>query len=348
MKRLVKLLTALGLAIVLSGCSQNQSHITGAGSSFIYPALSIWAKNYARAEKVQVNYQAIGSGGGLQQIYSKTIDFAASDMPLTSEQLKEHQLNQFPMIVGGIVIAVNIPGVHNNELTLSGDIIEAIYTGRIKYWDDTAIKRLNRNVKLPHNKIVTIHRADGSGTTFNFTNFLSKVSSEWKEKIGSNTTVAWPANGIGAKGNAGVAAQIMQTANSIGYVEYAYAKQNDMVITKMVNREYKVVAANSTSFAAAAKNARWSAKNGFYQILTDQPGKDSWPIVATTFVLTPSKARTPLVEQQVSSFFAWCFKNGGESAAKLDYVAIPKSVYTEILRSFNLTTPTKKPSASKS
>ena len=331
MKILLKFCAILAIGLSLAACSQNENHLTGAGSSFIYPALSVWAKDYANIANTQVNYQAIGSGGGLQQIYSGTIDFAASDMPLTMPQLSHHNLQQFPMIIGGIVIAVNVTGVKNNQLTLSGDVLENIYMGRIQYWDDSAIARLNHSVKLPHTKIVTIHRADGSGTTFNFTNYLSKISTEWAQKIGANTTVAWPGDGIGAKGNAGVAAQIMQTPNSIGYVEYAYAKQNNMVVTKMLNRDHQIVIADSDSFAAAAKNASWKASDGFYQILTDQPGVDSWPIVATTFVLIPNTARTLGVKKQIAAFFAWCFLKGGPSAAKLDYVAIPQSVYHVVL-----------------
>lgn len=334
MKSIIKLLCAVAVSLSLVACSQNENHITGAGSSFIYPALSIWAKDYASAKGTEVNYQAIGSGGGLQQMYAGTIDFAASDMPLSIDQLKEHNLAQFPMIIGGIVLAVNVPGVKNNDLTLSGNLLESIYMGDIQYWDDNAIKRLNPGVKLPHQKIVTIHRADGSGTTFNFTNYLSKVSSNWQKHIGADTTVAWPGDGIGAKGNAGVAAQVMQTPYSIGYVEYAYAKQNNMVITKMLNRDHNVVSADSKTFSEAARNAKFTATNGFYQILTDQPGTQSWPIVATTFVLTPNKPRSPQVQKEVNDFFTWCFKNGAASAAKLDYVAIPDSVNTKIMASF--------------
>jgi phosphate transport system substrate-binding protein len=334
MKTVLKLIVALAVSLSLFGCSQDEHHITGAGSSFIYPALSIWAKNYDKQTNIEVNYQAIGSGGGLQQIYSGTIDFAASDMPLTTTELTKHGLQQFPMLIGGIVIAVNIPGIKNNQLTLSGDTLEKIYMGNIQYWDDQAIIRLNPGVKLPHDKIVSIHRADGSGTTFNFTNYLAKVSSQWQKHIGTNTTVAWPGDGIGAKGNAGVAAQVMQTPNSIGYVEYAYAKQNNMVITKMLNRSNKVITANAASFAAAAQHANWQAKNGFYQILTDQSGADSWPIVATTFVLIPTEARSPKIKQEVFKFFKWCFLSGNKSAEQLDYVAVPISVYQKILATF--------------
>lgn len=334
MKSIIKLFCALAVSLSLIACSQNENHVTGAGSSFIYPALSIWAKDYANAKGTEVNYQAIGSGGGLQQMYSGTIDFAASDMPLTVTQLKKHNLSQFPMIIGGIVLAVNVAGVKNNDLTLSGDVLEKIYMGNIQYWDDQAIKRMNAGVNLPHKKIVTIHRADGSGTTFNFTNYLSKVSSSWQQQVGADTTVAWPGNGIGAKGNAGVAAQVMQTPFSIGYVEYAYAKQNNMVITKMLNRDHNVVTADSKTFSEAARNAKFTAANGFYQILTDQPGSQSWPIVATTFVLTANEPRSAQVQKEVNDFFTWCFKKGAASAAKLDYVAIPDSVNSKIMATF--------------
>ncbi len=334
MKQLVKLFIGIIACITLVSCSQGSSNgLTGAGSSFIYPVLSIWAKDYAK-QGPEVNYQAIGSGGGLQQIYSKTIDFAASDMPLTLAQLKQHQLQQFPMIVGGIVPVVNITGVKNNQLKLNSGTLVGIYMGTIQYWDNKAIKSLNPGVKLPHNQIITIHRADGSGTTFNFSNYFTKVSSTWKSKYGANTVISWPGNGIGAKGNAGVASQVMQTPNSIGYVEYAYAKQNDMTMTKMQNRAGRTVAANAASFTSAAKNAKWTASNGFYQILTNQPGANSWPIVATTFVLIPKTERTPLVKQKVFKFFTWCFKNGTTAASQLDYVAIPKSVYKSIIATF--------------
>ena len=200
MKKLIALTMTIGLSFFIAACSQNSNELNGAGSSFIYPALSIWAKDYAAKTDIKINYQAIGSGGGLQQIYSHTIDFAASDMPLTLQQLRQDKLQQFPMITGGIVMAVNIPGIKNNQLILDGKILEQIYMGEIKYWNNAAIRHLNPNINLPHHTIVTVHRADGSGTTFNFTNYLSKISIDWKTHIGANTIVAWPGNGIGAKG----------------------------------------------------------------------------------------------------------------------------------------------------
>ena len=331
MKKLILLATIVSSSLFINACSQSSNEINGAGSSFIYPALSVWVQDYAAKTKIRVNYQAIGSGGGLQQIYSHTTNFAASDMPLTLPQLQQKKLWQFPMIVGGIVMAINIPGIKNNELTLSGNILEKIYMGTIKYWDNNEIKQLNPKINLPHHVIVTVHRADGSGTTFNFTNYLSKISTDWKTHIGENTIVAWPGDGIGAKGNAGVAAQIMQTQYSIGYVGYPYAAQSNMVITKMENHDRQIVIASNKTFAAAASNARWNTTNGFYLILTNQPGANSWPIVATTFILIPQQARTGAVKQQILSFFKWCYQNGAATANKLNYVAIPPSVYQHIL-----------------
>ncbi len=316
------------LALLLTACSHNQNNLTGAGSSFIYPVLSIWAKDYDRATNIQVNYQAIGSGGGLQQIYSGTIDFAASDMPLDVAQLAAHKLEQFPMIIGGIVLTVNLPGIQDNQLVLNGDLLEKIYTGKIQYWDSTDIQALNKDLNLPHQHIIPIHRADGSGTTFNFTNYLGKISPEWQKQIGSNTIVAWP-NGIGANGNAGVASQVQQTPYSIGYVEYAYAKQNNMAITRLVNHDGKIVTASAETFAEAAKNASWSASNGFHMILTNQKGTNSWPIVATTFILVPQNS---LKKQSVTNFFNWCFANGAAAAQRLDYVAVPQQVYQAIIK----------------
>ena len=334
MKSILKLIITATTSLLLVACSNNPNNITGAGSSFIYPAISIWARDYAKVSPTRVNYQAIGSGGGLQQIYSGTIDFAASDMPLTQAQLQQHKLKQFPMIIGGIVMTINIPGIKDNTLVLNGTVLENIYRGNIKNWNDPKIEALNKGLKLPGNPIITVHRADGSGTTFNFTNYLSKISPEWKKNVGSNTIVAWPGNGIGAKSNAGVAAQITQTPYSIGYVEYAYAAQTNMAVAKLQNSAGNIVTANAKSFAAAAKNANWQASNGFYQILTNQPGAQSWPIVATTFILIPVKSRTPQVRKNALDFFKWCYKNGGKAASQLDYVAIPTNVSNKILSTF--------------
>ena len=334
MRKFIQLAIASGVCLLLVACSQDSNNLTGAGSSFIYPVLSIWAKDYAAKTNTRINYQAIGSGGGLQQIYSHTVDFSASDMPLTLKELQQHKLQQFPMITGGIVMAVNIPNIKNDALVLNGTTLEKIYMGDIKYWDNATLKKLNPGVKLPHHIIVTVHRADGSGTTFNFTNYLSKISPDWQSHIGANTVVAWPGNGIGAKGNAGVATQIMQTQYSIGYVGYAYANQNHMTVTKMENKSGRIVSASSKTFATAAKNAKWNAANGFYLILTNQPGENSWPMVATTFVLVPQQARSAKVKQEVFDFFKWCYETGRPAAHKLDFVAIPKPVYQHIVKTF--------------
>ena len=332
MKFLTKLIMGLCCTLLISACSPNKNSLTGAGSSFVYPVLAVWAQDYSAKQGIQVNYQAIGSGGGLQQMYSGTVNFAASDMPLTVAQLQQHKLQQFPIIIGGIVAVVNVAGIKNNEMILNGPVLADIYLGKITFWDDAAIKHLNPTLKLPHQNIVTVHRADGAGTTFNFTHYLADVSPTWKKEEGVNTMISWP-NGIGAKGNAGVAAQILQTPNSIGYVEYAYAAQNHMAITRFINAAQQTVTASATSFAAAAKNAHWTKENGFYQILTNQPGADSWPIVATTFILIPSAPDAQLKPRLVN-FFTWCYENGATAANSLDYVAIPASVYKEIMLTF--------------
>lgn len=332
MKNLMKLIIGIGCAVLISACSPNKNSLTGAGSSFVYPVMAIWAQDYSVKQGIHVNYQAIGSGGGLQQMYSGTVDFAASDMPLTVAQLQQHKLQQFPIIIGGIVAVVNLAGIKNNQMLLNGVVLADIYLGKIIFWDDAAIKQLNPTLKLPHQNIVTVHRADGAGTTFNFTHYLADVSPAWKKEGGVNTMVSWP-NGIGAKGNAGVAAQVLQTPNSIGYVEYAYAAQNHMATTRFVNAAQQTVTASAASFAAAAKNAHWSVDNGFYQILTSQPGADSWPIVATTFILMPSSQDAQL-KLRLANFFTWCYQNGAPAANSLDYVALPESVYQGILLTF--------------
>jgi phosphate transport system substrate-binding protein len=332
MKNIAKLIIGLGCALLISACSPNKNSLTGAGSSFVYPVLAVWAQDYSAKQGIQVNYQAIGSGGGLQQMYSGTVNFAASDMPLTMAQLQQHKLRQFPIVIGGIVVVVNVAGVENNQMILNGSVLADIYLGKVTFWDDAVIKHLNPNLKLPHQNIVTVHRADGAGTTFNFTHYLADVSPVWKKTAGVNTMMSW-SNGIGAKGNAGVAAQVLQTPNSIGYVEYAYAAQNHMTVTRFVNAAQQTVTASAASFAAAAKNANWTAENGFYQILTNQPGADSWPIVATTFILMPTAPDAQL-KMRLVNFFTWCYENGATAANSLDYVAIPASVYKEIVLTF--------------
>lgn len=313
--------------------------ITGAGSTFIYPVMAKWTQKYAQNSGIKVNYQAIGSGGGLKQLKAKTIDFAASDEPLRIQDL--HKLNaiQFPMVMSGIVPVVHLHGIHNNQITLSGEILADIYQGKITKWNDPKIQKLNPKVELPKTPIITIHRADGSGTTFNFTYYLSQVSKSWKSKVGYDTVVSWPGRlSMGGKGNAGVAAQVQNVPNTIGYVEYAYAVANKMTTVKMINKANKTVEANLTSFASAAKNAKWSADNGFYQLLTNQPGAASWPIVATTFILVPKD--DPKDKQKVTvnkaslKFFTWAFKNGNDMAKDLNYIVVPASAQKKIQASW--------------
>lgn len=328
-----KLLGTLGLSacLITGSALAATTSITGAGSTFIYPVLSKWTTTYAKSNNVQINYQPIGSGGGIQQLTDKTVTFAASDMPLNLKSLQQKKWTQFPMVTGGIVLAINVQGVKNNQLTLDGKTLADIYMGKVKYWDNAEIKTLNKGVTLPHNLIVTVHRADGSGTTFNFTNYLSKVSPAWQKQVGANTVVSWPSFGLGAKGNAGVAAQVMNTPNTIGYVEYDYAIQNNMAMTKLVNAAGKTVSANLAGFASAAKSANWQASNGFDLILTNQPGAASWPIVATTFVLMPTVGVDAKTVQATLNFFKWAFTDGANTATKLDYVTMPSSVANTIM-----------------
>lgn len=321
------------MASSLSAMAANVQ-ITGAGSSFVYPVMSKWTSVYATKNNIQINYQSIGSGGGIRQLQSKTIDFAASDMPLNAKQLNKQQWTQFPIIVGGIVPVVNIKGVKANQLVLSGPLLSDIYSAKVKYWDDPNIKKLNPKLTLPHAMIIPIHRADGSGTTFNFTNYLSKVSPTWKKTVGSNTLVQWPSFGLGAKGNAGVANQVETTDNSIGYVEFAYAHSSNLTTTKMLNAAGRVVAPTLNSFKSAAANAKWSASNHYDVVLTNAPGATSWPIAASTFVLLP-KQLSAVNHAALNKFFNWVYTSGGQYATKLDYVAIPKSVYFGILKQLN-------------
>ncbi len=308
--------------------------VTGAGSTFIYPVLARWAHTYQDKTGKQINYQPIGSGGGIKQLQEGTVDFAASDMPLKSTQLQDKHWQQFPMITGGIVPIVNVKHIKNNQLILDGQVLADIYLGKITKWNDPKIKKLNPKLTLPDTSIVTVHRADGSGTTFNFTNYLSTVSPTWNKKVHFNTVVEWPgSSSLGARGNAGVASQIKMIPNSIGYVEYAYALQNGLVSAKMKNKAGQVVTANSPSFVSAAKYANWQAKNHFYQILTSQPGDNSWPIVATTFVLIPDRD-SKATRQAALDFFRWSYRHGGKMAKQLDYVPIPKNVYQKIEKSW--------------
>ena len=318
--------SAVGLATMLVAGSATAKDLSGAGSTAIYPVLSKWADAYHSANGVAVNYQAIGSGGGIQQINAKTVDFGASDKPLTHEDLAKNKEVQFPAVIIAIVPVVNLPGVKPGDLTLDGPTLADIYLGKIAKWDDPAIAKLNPGVKLPHLDISTVHRSDGSGTTFNFTDYLSKVSPEWKQKVGSDTAVEWP-GGVGGKGNAGVASMSQQVSGAIGYVEYAYAKENKMVYTKMVNSAGKTLEPTAEAFAAGGGNAKFSADNDFYTIPTNAPGEKSWPLTAVTWVIM--RTDYPADQNQgVLKFFDWCLKNdkAQSQATALDYVPLPSNV----------------------
>ena len=299
--------------------------ISGAGATFPYPIYAKWADAYKKQTGNGLNYQSIGSGGGIKQITARTVTFGASDMPLQSGALEKIGVIQFPTVMGGIVPVVNLDGIKSGDLTIDGPTLAKIYLGEIKSWDDPAIKKLNPNVKLPSQAIALVHRADGSGTTFVFTNYLSKVSPDWKAKVGSNTSVEWPV-GIGAKGNEGVANNVANTKGSIGYVETAYAKQNHLTTTKMVNKDGKVVVATPEAIMAAAAGADWAHAPGFYMIITDSPGAASWPIAGATFILIPKEPKDAAATSEALKFFAWAYKNGAQMAESLDYIPMPDSV----------------------
>lgn len=320
---------SLSLAFGLASYAASAATINGAGASFPYPVYAKWAADYHKETGNKINYQSVGSGAGQQQIIKGTVDFGASDDPMKEADLKEHNLLQFPAIVGGTVPVVNIDGVKPGELTLSGEVLADIYLGKITKWNDDAIKKLNPDVDLPGNDIIVVHRSDGSGTTFGWTNYLSKVSSDWKDKVGEGKAVKWPA-GQGGKGNEGVAGIVSKSRNTIGYVEYAYAKQNNLAWTKLQNADGKVVEPDQKSFAAAAGNADWKSAPGMGVILTNEPGADSWPVTAASFILLPKKSKKPENTAEVLKFFDWAFEKGQDTATKLDYVALPKEVTDQI------------------
>lgn len=319
-KRVAALVSAASLTIGLSAC--NAAELTGAGATFPAPLYSKWASEYNKASGHKVNYQSIGSSGGIKQITAKTVDFGASDMPLTPEELNEKGLVQFPTVIGGVVPVVNLPGIQPGQIKLTGDLLAKIYLGSIKKWDDKAIADLNAGLKLPSQDIGVIRRADGSGTTFIFTNYLAKVSSEWKSKVGEGTTVKWPA-GLGGKGNEGVSAFVTRLPGSIGYVEYAYAKQNKLTHVQLQNADGKFVQPSDTAFKAAAAGADW--KNSFYEILTNQKGADTWPISGATFILMYKQQDSAAKASEVLKFFNWAYANGDKMADDLDYVPLPDS-----------------------
>jgi phosphate transport system substrate-binding protein len=320
-----------GLAGLAIGSGAEAGTISGAGATFPYPIYAKWAGAYQGVSGDSLNYQSIGSGGGIAQIKAKTVTFGASDMPLKAADLNAAGLVQFPTVIGAEVMVYNVSGIASGQLVLDGPTIADIYMGKIGKWNDPAIKKLNPGVNLPDQSILVVHRSDGSGTTFVFATYLSRVSAEWKSKVGAATSVDWP-TGIGAKGNEGVAGNVAQTNGSIGYVEYAYAKQNHLKYSRMVNKDGKAIAATIDSFKAAASNADWNAasQQNFYIILVDQPGADSWPITATTYILMYKNPGDAAASASALKFFKWAYANGGAAALGLDYVPLPKNAVDAI------------------
>ena len=318
-----RLLAAIATLTIAAGA--HAVDITGAGATFPYPIYAKWAEGYKAKTGQGMNYQSIGSGGGIAQIKAKTVDFGASDMPLKPEELRSAGLMQFPAIVGGVVPIMNLDGIAAGALKLTGPVLADIYLGKIRKWNDKAIADLNAGLKLPDVPIAVVRRSDGSGTTFVWTDYLSKVSSEWKTKVGSSTAVSWP-EGVGGKGNEGVAAYVQRIKGSIGYVEYAYAKRNNMTYASVQNRDGQFVLADDSTFQAAAANADWKNTPGFYQILTDQPGRNAWPITSASFILMHVRQDKPPNALEVLKFFDWSFRNGQKLATDLDYVPLPESV----------------------
>lgn len=326
-----RLFTRVSAGIAIAGFSMAAvaADITGAGASFPYPIYAKWAAAYNKETGNRINYQSIGSGGGQQQIIAKTVDFGASDDPMKPQDLEKNNLFQFPAIVGGTVPVVNVAGIEPGQLKLSGPVLADIFLGKIKKWDDPAIAQLNDGVKLPSASIIVVHRSDGSGTTFGWTNYLSKVSPEWKDTVGEGKAVKWP-TGQGGKGNEGVAAYVRQLKNSIGYVEYAYAKQNKLAWAQLQNKDGQFVQPSVETFSAAAANADWKSAPGMGVILTDEPGADSWPVTSASFILVHKAQDKPETAKEVLAFFDWAFKNGDEMAVELDYVPMPDEVVAQI------------------
>jgi phosphate transport system substrate-binding protein len=320
--------TAFAICVSTVTCA-SAANISGAGATFPYPVYSKWADAYRKETGDGLNYQSIGSGAGIKQILAKTVTFGATDAPLTPDELQKNGLAQWPMVMGGIVTIVNLDGVKPGGIVIDGLMLAQIYLGKITKWNDPAIKKMNPKLDLPDLVIASVHRADGSGTTFNFTNYLSKVSPEWKSKVGENTMVEWP-GGIGAKGNDGIANNVATTKGSIGYVEFAYAKQNHLTFADMANKAGKEVSPTMASFQAAAANADWSAAPGFYLILSDQPGDESWPMTAATFILMYKKPGNLAESNAGLKFFQWSYDKGDAMATDLDYIPMPEKVVTMV------------------
>lgn len=316
-------MAAAAAALALVSAAAQAQDVTGAGASFPAPVYAKWAEAYNKATGARINYQSVGSSAGMKQIVAKTVDFGASDAPLKDDALAKDGLIQFPTVIGGVVPVVNIAGIKPGQVKLTGQVLGDIYLGKVTKWNDAAVTALNPGVPLPDATISVVRRADGSGTSFNFTNYLSKVNAEWKEKVGEGTAVNWP-TGAGGKGNEGVSAFVQRLPNSIGYVEYAYAKQNKMAHVLLKNKDGNFVAPDDVTFKAAAAGAEWTKT--FYQVLTEQPGKDAWPITAATFIMMHKQQDKPAQASAALKFFDWAYANGDQAAADLEYVALPESV----------------------
>jgi phosphate transport system substrate-binding protein len=324
--RLALSATLLSASLALAA---QATEITGAGSSFVYPVLSKWSAMYHDKTGNKVNYQSIGSGGGIAQIEAATVDFGASDKPLPADELKKFRLGQFPIVIGGIVPVINVPGVPTGAMKLDGAVLANIFLGRTTHWNAPEIAALNPGIKLPDTRITVVHRSDGSGTTFNFSNYLSKVSPEWKAKVGEGTSLQWPA-GIGGKGNEGVSAYVRQISGGIGYVEYAYALQNKLAYSRMKNAAGNFMLADDKAFAAAAASADWKSAKDFNLIMTNAPGDKAWPITATTWAIMYKHAKKPTQAAATLAFFKWSFEQGQAQAASLDYVPLPPELVQQI------------------
>jgi phosphate transport system substrate-binding protein len=326
--KLFRTLVAAGAVAAISTIAI-AAEISGAGATFPYPIYAKWADSYKKSAGIGLNYQSIGSGGGIKQIYARTVTFGASDAPVSGADLEKRGLAQFPMVMGGIVPVINVPGIKPGQLVLDGPTIARIYLGEIKTWDDAAIAKLKPGAKLPKTAIAVVHRSDGSGTTFNFVYYLSEISPTWKTKVGANTSVQWPV-GIGAKGNEGVANNVANTQGAIGYVEYAYALQNKLTHVNMINRAGKTVSPTSESFQAAAANADWNSQPGYGVILANQPGDNSWPMTAATWILIYKQPKDANATREALKFFAWAYASGGKMAEELHYVPMPSKVVKDI------------------
>lgn len=328
-------MAALGIAALgFAGAQAAEQTINGAGASFPEPVYRIWTYNYQKVSGVRVNYQSVGSGAGINQIKSKTVDFGASDNPLKLEELDKNGLIQFPMLMGGVVVAANLPGIENNQLKLDGETLAAIFMGDIKSWNDDAIEALNPGVALPRIPITVVHRSDSSGTTWIFTDYLAKTSAKWKKNVGADKSVNWPV-GIGGQKNPGVSANIQKVKGAIGYVEYTYALEAKLPTIAMKNREGEFVKPEISSFQAAAANADWQNAPGMYMELTNQPGKASWPITGVTYIIIYKDQSSPEKAEAMLKYFNWCFVEGGNAATKLQYVPVPENVVKMIKTSWN-------------